>query len=239
MAETKGDRMSGTLYGIGVGPGDPELITLKAVRKIRECAAVAVPGRNPEESTAFQIAVRACPEIKDKKLIGIHMPMTKDEEKLKENHEAGAFLLTEHLKKGMDIAFLTLGDPTVYSTYLYLHKIVRKQGFLAEIISGIPSFCAAAARMETGLAEKDQALHIIPAAYEVEEWLELSGTKVFMKAGKQLAKVKKKLSEKNLDGRMIENCGMRDEKLYGSINEIPQEAGYYSLIIVKEQEDVQ
>ena len=60
-----------------------------------------------------------------------------------------------------------------------------------------------------------------------------------MKAGKQLAKVKKKLSEKNLDGRMIENCGMRDEKLYGSINEIPQEAGYYSLIIVKEQEDVQ
>lgn len=57
MAETKGDRMSGTLYGIGVGPGDPELITLKAVRKIRECAAVAVPGRNPEESTAFQLSL--------------------------------------------------------------------------------------------------------------------------------------------------------------------------------------
>lgn len=231
--------MRGTLYGIGVGPGDPELMTLKAVRKIRECGAVAVPGRNPEESTAFQIAAKACPEIKDKKLIGIHMPMTRDEEKLRESHEAGAFFLTECLKKEMDVAFLTLGDPTVYSTYLYLHKIVRKQGFPAEIISGIPSFCAAAARMETGLAEKDQALHIIPAAYEVEDWLELSGTKVFMKAGKQLAQVKEKLSEKQLAGRMVENCGMKNERLYESIEEIPQEAGYYSLIIVKEQEDVQ
>ena len=205
--------MSGTLYGIGVGPGDPELMTLKAVRKIRECRAVAVPGRNPEESTAFQIAAKACPEIKDKKLIGIHMPMTRDEEKLRESHESGAFFLTECLKKGMDVAFLTLGDPTVYSTYLYLHKIVRKLGFPAEIISGIPSFCAAAARMETGLAEKDQALHIIPAAYEVEDWLELSGTKVFMKAGKQLAQVKEKLSEKKLAGRMVENCGMKNERL--------------------------
>ena len=231
--------MSGTLYGIGVGPGDPELMTLKAVRKIRECRAVAVPGRNPEESTAFQIAAKACPKIKDKKLIGIHMPMTRDEEKLRESHESGAFFLTECLKKGMDVAFLTLGDPTVYSTYLYLHKIVRKQGFPVEIISGIPSFCAAAARMETGLAEKDQALHIIPAAYEVEDWLELSGTKVFMKAGKQLAQVKEKLSEKKLAGRMVENCGMKNERLYDSIEEIPQEAGYYSLIIVKEQEDVQ
>lgn len=239
MAETEGDTMSGTLYGIGVGPGDPELMTLKAVRKIGESRVIAVPGRNPEESTAYQIAVKVCPEIQEKELIGIHMPMTKNEERLRESHESGAFFLTEYLQKGIDVAFLTLGDPTVYSTYLYLHKIVRKRGFAAEIISGIPSFCAAAARMETGLAEKDQALHIIPAAYEVEEWLELSGTKVFMKAGKQLAQVKKKLSEKNLDGRMIENCGMRDEKLYGSINEIPQEAGYYSLIIVKEQEDVQ
>ena len=167
------------------------------------------------------------------------MPMTRDEEKLRESHESGAFFLTECLKKGMDVAFLTLGDPTVYSTYLYLHKIVRKQGFPVEIISGIPSFCAAAARMETGLAEKDQALHIIPAAYEVEDWLELSGTKVFMKAGKQLAQVKEKLSEKKLAGRMVENCGMKNERLYDSIEEIPQEAGYYSLIIVKEHEDVQ
>ena len=60
-----------------------------------------------------------------------------------------------------------------------------------------------------------------------------------MKAGKQLAQVKEKLSEKKLAGRMVENCGMKNERLYDSIEEIPQEAGYYSLIIVKEQEDVQ
>lgn len=228
--------MSGTLYGIGVGPGDPELMTLKAVKKITECRVIAVPGRNPEESTAFQIAVKACPEIKTKKLIGLPMPMTKDEKKLRESHAAGAGILREYLLKE-DVAFLTLGDPTVYSTYLYLHKIIKKQGFAAKIISGIPSFCAAAARMETGLAEKDQAIHIIPAAYEVEKWLKLSGTKVFMKAGKQLSQVKEKLSGQKLSGKMVENCGMKDEKLYESIEKIPAQAGYYSLIIVKEQED--
>lgn len=230
--------MSGTLYGIGVGPGDPELMTLKAVRRIRECSIIAVPGRMPEESTAFQIAVKACPEIKEKTLVGIHMPMTKDENKLQKSHESGAGILKEYLLRGLDVAFLTLGDPTVYSTYLYLHRMIREQGFPAEIISGIPSFCAAAARMETGLAEKDQALHIIPAAYEAEDWLKLSGTKVFMKAGRNLSKVKEKLAGQNLTGKMVENCGMKNEKLYGSIEEIPQEAGYYSLIIVKEQEDL-
>lgn len=230
--------MSGILYGIGVGPGDPELMTLKAVRKIRECGVIAVPGRAPEESTAFQIAVKVCPEIREKVLVGIHMPMTKDETKLRESHETGAGILGGYLLKGEDVAFLTLGDPTVYSTYLYLHRMLREQGFTAEIINGIPSFCAAAARMDTGLAEKDQPLHIIPAAYEMENSLKLSGTKVFMKAGKNLPKLREKLEAQNLSGKMVENCGMRDEKLYGCIEEIPQEAGYYSLIIVKEQEEI-
>ncbi|MBS7007398.1 precorrin-2 C(20)-methyltransferase [Anaerostipes sp.] len=229
--------MSGILYGIGVGPGDPELMTLKAVRKIRECSVIAVPGRQPEESTAFQIAVKACPEIREKELVGIHMPMTKDEDRLRESHEAGAGVLGSCLSKGKDVAFLTLGDPTVYSTYLYLHRMLKTQGFVAEIINGIPSFCAAAARMDTGLAEKNQPLHIIPAAYEVENCLKLSGTKVFMKAGKNLPKLKEKLVQENLAGRMVENCGMGDERLYESTAEIPREAGYYSLIIVKEQED--
>lgn len=229
--------MSGVLYGIGVGPGDPELMTLKAVRKIRECSVIAVPGRQPEDSTAFQIAVKICPEIREKELAGIHMPMTRDETKLRESHETGASVLREYLLKGEDVAFLTLGDPTVYSTYLYLHRMLRKQGFTAKIINGIPSFCAAAARMDTGLAEKNQPLHIIPAAYEVEKNLKLSGTKVFMKAGKNLSKLKEKLVQRNLSGKMVENCGMTDEKLYGCTDEIPLEAGYYSLIIVKEQEE--
>lgn len=229
--------MSGILYGIGVGPGDPELMTLKAVRKIRECSVIAVPGRQPENSTAFQIAVKVCPEIREKELVGIHMPMTKDEKKLRESHKTGAGVLSEHLLKGEDVAFLTLGDPTVYSTYLYLHRMIREQGFTAKIINGIPSFCAAAARMDTGLAEKNQTLHIIPAAYEVENSLKLSGTKVFMKAGKNLSKLKEKLVQRNLSGKMVENCGMRDEMLYECTEEIPQEAGYYSLIIVKEQEE--
>lgn len=74
---------TGKLFGVGVGPGDPELMTLKAVRLIRECDIVFVPGKVPEETVAYQIAVQAVPEICDKKLVGINMPMTKDQELLR------------------------------------------------------------------------------------------------------------------------------------------------------------
>lgn len=163
------------------------------------------------------------------------MPMTKDPEKLQESHDAAAARIEEYLREGKDVAFLTLGDPTVYSTYLYVHKRVEADGFPVEIISGITSFCAAAARMNMGLVEKAEPLHVIPASYPVEEALRLSGTKVLMKAGKKMGRVKEELLKLDEEVTMIENCGMEGEACYRSAREIPEEAGYYSLIIVKEK----
>ena len=227
--------MAGRLYGVGVGPGDPELMTIKACKIIRSCPVIAVPGKAPEETVAYQIAAGAEPAVREKELLGIHMPMTKDPKILEESHRAAVEKLKEELDAGKDVAFLTLGDPTVYSTYLYVHQELREAGYQTEIISGIPSFCAAAARVQMGIGEKAEQIHIVPASYQIQEALQLPGTKVLMKAGKKMAEVKKTLLEQNLSASMIENCGMENEKIYGSPEEIPEDAGYYSLIIVKEK----
>lgn len=228
--------MKGKLYGVGVGPGDPELLTLKALRLIKESDVIAVPGLEATSSVAYQIASQAYDKLEQKQIIGIHMPMIKDKEKLQNSYEAGAKTLMSYLDQGKQVAFLTLGDPTIYSTYLYLHKIITKQGYETQIVSGIPSFCAVAARLNIGLVEKAQELHIIPASYQIEEGLQLSGTKVLMKAGRQMPVVKQSLKEANQTAVMIENCGMKEEKIYNNIDEIPDQAGYYSLIIVKDEE---
>ena len=227
--------MTGILYGVGIGPGDPELLTLKAVRLIRENAVIGVPGEEPRETVAYKIAVQAVPELAQKELLALHMPMTKDPAILEENHNRCADKVEAYLKKGENVVFLTLGDPTVYSTYLYVHKKILERGYEAQIVSGVPSFCAVAARLGMGLVEKAEPLHVIPASYQIEDALKLPGTKVLMKAGKKMGAVKEKLQKPGCSAVMIENCGMPGERIYRTAEEIPEDAGYYSLIIVKEE----
>lgn len=97
--------MKGTLYGVGVGPGDPELMTLKAVRLIRENKIIAVPGAEPKDTVAYKIAVQAVPELAEKELLPIYMPMTHDPEELESNHARGAKTLEAVLDKGENIIF--------------------------------------------------------------------------------------------------------------------------------------
>lgn len=226
--------MSGKLYGVGVGPGDPELLTLKALRLIREADVIAVPGNDPKESVAYKIVKGAYPELDEKEIISIPMPMTKDKDILEKAHVQGTEMVRGVLERGQDMVFLTLGDPTVYSTYIYVHKRICELGYETEIVSGIPSFCAVAARLNMSLVEKAEPLHVIPASYQIEEALKLPGTKVLMKAGKKMKEVKAQIKAQGAEGVMIENCGMPDERIYRSVEEIPEDAGYYSLIIVKE-----
>ena len=227
--------MVGKLYGLGVGPGDPELLTLKALRRIKESEIIAVPGKKKEESVAYKIARQDYPQIENKEVLPIDFPMTKDSQRLEESHQLGASQIAEKLREGKSVAFLTLGDPTVYATYLYVHKRILDMGFEAEIVSGITSFCAVAARLNIGLVEKAEPLHVIPASYQIEEALKLPGTKVLMKAGKKIGQVREELLRRGETVVMIENCGMEGEQIYRSAQEIPDDAGYYSLIIAKEK----
>ena len=145
--------MAGKLYGIGVGPGDPELMTLKAVRLIEECDIVAVPKSGEGEGVARQIAKGAVKDFEQKNVIEVSMPMTRDPQVLEQSHQAAAQLIEGYLKEGKSVAFLTLGDPAIYSTYIYVHKRVQQHGYPVEMVSGVPSFCAVAAKLNTGLAE--------------------------------------------------------------------------------------
>ena len=95
--------MKGIFIGVGVGPGDPELMTLKAVRMIQENEVIAVPGNNVKETVAYKIAVQAAPELAEKELLPIYMPMVLDRTVMEENHKKGAALVEEYLKKGKNV----------------------------------------------------------------------------------------------------------------------------------------
>ena len=249
--------MSGIFYGAGVGPGDPELLTIKALRVIQQCEIIASPvsdknfieavydptGTDPaytcylDNCVAYQIAVQAEAEMKEKAKLYLPMPMMKEKERLRQIHDDGAKKTMKLLDEGLNVVFITLGDPTVYSTCMYIHKRIKKNGYRTEIIPGVPSFCAAAARLDQSLVENQDELHIIPASYEIEEGLKMPGTKVLMKAGRKVPYVKQVMKEQNLNLTMIENCGMENETIYHSAEEIPDEASYYSLFIVKEKKN--
>ena len=225
--------MAGIMYGIGVGPGDPELMTLKAVKRIRQMNVIAIPHKEKALCTAYQIAIQAVPEIEEKECLYLHMPMTKDREVLNKSHDEAAKSVMEHLAGGEDVGFLTLGDVSIYSTFAYLAERVEKEGFETRLESGIPSFCAVAARLNIPLVTGGEELHIIPASYQISDALKLPGVKVLMKAGRQLQSVKEELQTAGLQAVMVENCGMPDERVYHSFKEIPETAGYYSLLIVR------
>ena len=226
--------MKGIVYGVGVGPGDPELMTLKAVRLIRENRVICVPGDDPRETVAYRIAVQAVPELADKELVPIRMPMTMDAKELAENHRKGADDIEEYLEKGENVVFLTLGDSTVYCTFTYLQTLIEADGYQTELVNGIPSFCAAAARAGIPLCEWNEPLHILPAAHKIGDALDLPGNYVLMKTGTHMKEVKEMLRASGREINVVENCGMDAERVYRGIDEVPDETGYFSLIIAKE-----
>lgn len=226
--------MAGILYCIGVGPGDPELLTRKAVRLIQSCPAAAAPGGT--KSVAYQIALQAAPELSQKSCLDLHLPMTKDPTVLRESHDRAAEQLLAALEQEQDVALLTLGDPSIYSTCMYLQERVQNAGCYVQVVPGVPSFCAAAAALGVSLTEADQPLRILPASYPcTESELECSGTKVLMKSGRQFAQVKQLLHDKGLLDRtmMVQNCGMEDERVFSSLADAGEQAGYFTLLIVK------
>ena len=226
--------MTGVLYGVGTGPGDPELMTVKAIRLIRENDVIALPGKIPQETTAYRIAVQAVPELAEKELVPVYMPMVMDKEEQKKNHQAGAELLETYLDAGENVVFLTLGDPTIYSTFSYIQHIVEADGYEIALVSGIPSFCAAAAALKTPLTEWTEPLHVIPAVHRLDTVPDQPGCYVLMKSGSKMHEVKELLRQSGRRVCMAENCGMPDENLYHDLKEIPDDAGYFSLIIAKE-----
>ena len=231
--------MGGTLYGVGVGAGNPELITLQALRIINASPVIAVPkGSGAKgEGAALQIAQSAT-SLAGKKIIELTLPMTRDKEELKRCHDKAAQEVADELRSGADVAFLTLGDSTIYSTYTYIHKRIIAMGLPAQFVAGVPSFCAAAARLNVPLTEGAQALHILPASYKgAEAGLDMSGTKVLMKTGKSFSAVKEQLRTRGIlkNAQMVCKCGMEGEMVFNNLDDANEGSSYFSVIILKDE----
>ncbi|MCR5715266.1 MAG: precorrin-2 C(20)-methyltransferase [Lachnospiraceae bacterium] len=232
----------GIFYGIGVGPGDPELMTLKAVHLIRECDYLAVPGKVKEETTAYQIAQQVIEGLDEKPCLEIDIPMSKDPVLLAYSYSEGASRIAKILAQGKNVACLTLGDPTIYSTYSHLQKEVRQLGYETVTISGVTSITGVAARLGLSLGSKDEEIHIIPGECDAAQALALPGTKVFIKAASKITELKQALEHFDGDVWMVEKCGFPGEKLYHGVEDLPEEAEYFSIVIAVEtpaEEDIE
>ena len=222
----------GKLWGVGVGPGDPELLTVKAVRVLREADVVIVPDASSGDKVALNIAKDY---LRGKQIQFVKTPMVRDKAVMDAAHEEAADKICELLDEGKQVAFLTLGDPAIYSTYMYIHQKVLCRGYAVEVVPGITSFCAAAARLNQSLCLGKEPLTIIPASHDQNDLMDLPGNKVFMKAGRSILELQQTLADKGLlDGAsMVENCSMENEHVYPHFADLKEPSGYFSLVIVK------
>jgi precorrin-2/cobalt-factor-2 C20-methyltransferase len=245
--------MTGKLYVIGVGPGDPELLTFKAVRILREVQCICVPkGREEGSSLALSIVEKAL-NLEGKEIIEAHFPMRKTKSNtttLQHSNAPDCELDTKwqetietvysKLNKGIDMAFITIGDPTIYSTFFYLYdKLLELNPELnIEIIPGVSSINTAAARAGLSLGLADEKIAILPATYtdNIKETLERFDTVVLMKVHRVFDKVLKILDGMNLTDNAvyISRAGMADEKIFKNIRDIKEgDLNYFSVVIIK------
>lgn len=228
--------MLGKLYGVGVGPGDPKLLTLKAIETIRDADYVAYPTSGKGASNiAFEIVKEY---IKDKKTLEYLMPMSRDKEYVQRCHDECAIDIKKYLENGKSVAFITLGDPSIYSTYMYIHKKIKEMGFQTQLIPGITSFCAAAASLDDSLCEGGEPLIIVPASYDaLDQTIDYEGNKVYMKSGRSIVELRERLREKNMLPRtkMVVKATMEDEEIFESLDDIDENTSYFSIVVVREE----
>ena len=238
----------GTFYGIGVGPGDPELITVKALKIIKSSPIIAAPRTGNGDMVALDIVWRTgilsesaeIAEEFDKKILAMDFTMDKDPAKRKENYRKNAEAAASYLDNGQDVAMVTLGDVSLYSTVHYIADELISRGYEIIMVPGVPSFSAAAASLAIPLAEMDAPVHIIPSVRNnSDDYLDLPGTKVLMKAGRHLHRTLDELDRRGLLDvtSLAVNCGMDDEiliKKLGDDEPLPDKTGYFTTVIVRD-----
>lgn len=226
--------MSGIFYGLGVGPGDPELVTLKAWRIISQAPVIAYPAANGGESLARRIAAPFIPE--DVIELAIDVPMRREREPAQEAYDMAAQSIAAHLDAGRDVAFLCEGDPLFYGSFAYLLARLAPN-YLIEIVPGITSITACAAAISRPLAARDDILKVLPGtldASRLKQEIAQSDAVAIMKVGQHFEKIRSVLKELDLTDRaiIIEKATRDDEKIT-PLADVPEgERPYFSTILV-------
>ncbi len=240
----------GRLYIVGVGPGDPELMTCKAVKVLETTKIWVVPkARENGASSALQIASSML-SMEKKTVLEVHFPMKKirlgqehDPEVLQGWRDA-ADLVLNHLDQGRDVAFPTLGDPSLYSTSFYLLNTLQelRQELPVSVIPGITAMAACSAQIHSPLGLGDDVLSVVPAAFNddrLRDILLTSDAVVLMKIFRRLPAIIALLDELDLTDKavLVERCGMNDQRIYTDIREAAgRELHYFSTLLVRKKQ---
>lgn len=222
---------TGTLYGIGVGPGDPELLTVKGARLLASCHHLFVPKPpNAVSSVSLEIVkdyVKSGAEIHE-----VVFPMTTDPDELARQWDESASRIARVLQTGADVCYLTLGDTLLYSTYIYMLRALRRQLPDVNVVTvpGVSSFSAAAALAEFPLGEGSEPVTVIPTGEDlsnVRKALAKGGTTVLMKIGKRLKRILGLMENAGAveRGVFVSRAGMSGESVERDLRRLADEAG--------------
>lgn len=231
---------TGTLYGIGVGPGDPELMTLKGYRLLQQVPVIAYPA--PEVGDSLARAV-AAPHIPDGRVeIAVRTPITIDRFPAREVYDRYALEIGDHLAAGRDVAVLCEGDPFLYGSFMYLFLRLSDR-YPAQVVPGVSSLAACAAMAGAPLVSRNQVLTVLPApldAAELEARLANTDAAAIMKVGRHISKVKdivRRLGR--MDGaKYVERATMDNQKVL-PLDQAPDgRAPYFSMVLVRRPEDI-
>ncbi len=230
--------MSGVLYGIGLGPGEAELITLKAARLIGAAGVVAYPAPPGGESLARRIAADLLPEGVVE--LVVEVPMTPERGPAQAGYDRGGERIGEALAAGMDVVFLCEGDPFFYGSFMYLHARLAAD-FRVEVVPGVTSLSAASAALGLPLVARNQVLSVLPAPLDdgaLAAGIGGADTLAIVKVGRHLDRLRALIERLGLLDRAmyVERASMAGERLL-PLAEAPDPAPYFSMIVITKGAD--
>lgn len=233
---------TGTLYGIGVGPGDPELMTAKAINLLKNIDVIVSPVTKRGKSSKAHDIAKDYINPKAEPLV-LEFPMVdlrENEARLQQVWAENAKAIATKLEEGKNVAFITLGDPMIYSTYAYMLPSFARLGIQPVTVPGIPSFCASAARLSLPIARGNETFAILTdlqKEQDLEEALELYDNLIIMKASASVEIINEVIKKRRLEGNVysVTDCGGPMEQVsYGLLEE---KIGYFTLILIKQGSD--
>ncbi|MEJ6709409.1 MAG: precorrin-2 C(20)-methyltransferase [Amylibacter sp.] len=230
--------MNGMLYGVGLGPGDPELMTLKAARLIGGAKVIAYPTLEGGDSFARAIAADLIEDGTQE--IAISIPMSVKREPAQAAYDAGAALIAAELEAGKDVVVLCEGDPFFYGSFMYLFSRFSDR-FECEVVPGVTSVTACAAALQSPLTARNEVLTIIPgpmAEDAMEVRIAAAEAVAVMKVGRHLPKIKRVLERLGLmeHAGYVERASLPEEVVL-PLSEAPEKAPYFSMILVTKGDD--
>ncbi|WP_026677684.1 precorrin-2 C(20)-methyltransferase [Fictibacillus gelatini] len=230
----------GTLYGLGVGPGDPELITVKAFRVIKDSPVIAYPKKRKGSKSYAHRIVDVYIKPGEKEMLGLVFPMTKDETTLEREWTKTVQLVWDKLQEGKDVAFVTEGDPLLYSTFIHMMKLMKKRHPEVNIktVPGISSINGAASRLSLPLADGDEKVAIVPARDDYETMknvIEENDCVIFLKVAKVIDLMLRVLKDLDLiDKAQVVTKVTSEEEVIWNVEELEgTELEYLTLMVVR------